>query len=431
MPPFDFPDDWRIDVARSETVEPFAAPQARIAEVLANPLNAPRLNELVARRDQVCIAFPHPSVLCPDHLLVPALLHELGAAGVHDEDILLLCASDSYGRTDPQQLVARLGADVVERYRVVDHDVSEVIHLGQWNGIPLTVNRRVLEADLFIATGVVAPHLSAGYTGGAATVTFGCVGDMTTEALWGPRLLCDPRVRLGEVRNNPVQEVIRSVTQRTGLRFVLDVVLNHAGQIVDVQAGDPLAVHKYLVFAASCLYDSLVPRTYDVVIAALDSPYDATLYQAVMGALSVGMARQPAVRPGGVIILLARMPEAIGQHKCAQNFYAALANAHSRDTMMTDLLRQGCRPGEARAFQLARLMEQNEVIVVGSEFPELVEACRLQAVDDMEAAIDLTRWLLGDELDVLFVPHALHTVPVPPEQAQDEPFGMPLLSLQI
>jgi hypothetical protein len=99
--------------------------------------------------------------------------------------------------------------------------------------------------------------------------------------------------------------------------------------------------------------------------------------------------------------------------------------------MMTDLLRQGCRPGEARAFQLARLMEQNEVIVVGSEFPELVEACRLQAVDDIEAAIDLTRWLLGDDLDVLFVPHALHTVPVPPEQAQDEPFGMPLLSLQI
>jgi hypothetical protein len=186
-------------------------------------------------------------------------------------------------------------------------------------------------------------------------------------------------------------------------------------------------VHKHLVFAASCLYDSPVSKTYDVVVAHPDPPYDATLYDAILGALFVGMAAQPVVRPGGVIILPARMYNAIGENRRAQNFYAVLTNAHSRDVLITNLLQEGCRPGEERALKLARLMEQNEVIVVGSEFPELVEACRIQALPDMAAAVDLTRWLLGDELDVLIVPHALHITPSLPVQEQSYPYNIPLI----
>jgi hypothetical protein len=56
----------------------------------------------------------------------------------------------------------------------------------------------------------------------------------------------------------------------------------------------------------------------------------------------------------------------------------------------------------------------------------VVEACRIQAVQDMEAAVDLTRWLLGDELDVLIVPHALHIAPSLPVQEPSYPYGIPL-----
>ena len=96
-PPYDFPADWHIDVAKVETVRPLPAPQVSVAEALLNPLHSLRLDELVGPGDQVCIAFTLPSIACPDHILVPALLHELEAAGVYDEDILLLCASNSHG----------------------------------------------------------------------------------------------------------------------------------------------------------------------------------------------------------------------------------------------------------------------------------------------------------------------------------------------
>jgi hypothetical protein len=80
--------------------------------------------------------------------------------------------------------------------------------------------------------------------------------------------------------------------------------------------------------------------------------------------------------------------------------------------LITDLLERGYRPGEARAFQLARLLERNKVFVVGSEFPAIVNACRLHESADLEEAIDQIHWLLGDDLDALIIPHALHTLPI-------------------
>jgi nickel-dependent lactate racemase len=423
---FHLPAQWRVDIADPGPVPRLQNPRARIAAALADPLHSPPLAELVGPGAHVCIAFTHPNIQCPEHLLVPALLHELEAAGVHDEDITLLCAGGLYGRTSYDQKVAQLGADVVERYRVVDHDVGEVIHLGQWQTIPLTANRCTLEADLLIATGVVTPHLYAGYSGGAETVAIGCAGDATIEAVHAPRFIYNPLVRPGQVRGNPFQALVGESAKRAGLRFILNVVLGPTGQVEDVQAGDPQMVHQYLVFSSSSLYNRLVPQSYDVVIAGLDPPHDASLYQAVLGALFIGMAPNSPLRTGGAILVPARIPEAVGEGINAQNFFSTLQGVRSLDTLITELLERGYRPGEARAFQLARLLELNEVVIVGAEFPAIVKACHLQEAADMSAAVDLTRWLLGDDLDVLIIPHALHTLPVSTQPDPDKWMGVAL-----
>lgn len=428
---FGFPSHWRVDVADPEPVEPLTDPRASISTALANPLQSPLLRELAAPGDQVCIAFTDPSLACPEYLLVPALLRELEMSGVHDQDITLLCASGLHGRTSYEQRVARLGTEVGERYRVVDHDAGEVIHLGQWQDVPLTVNRTLLEADLVVATGVVAPHLYAGYSGGADTIAVGCAGDATIEAIHAPRFIYHSHVRPGQVQDNPFQEVLRSIAQRVGLRFVLNVILDPSGRVVDVEAGDPFLVHQHLILSASSMYNVPFPHDYDVVVSGLDPPHDASLYQAILGALFVGMAPAAGVRPGGVILLPARTPEAVGQGINAQNFYNALQGVRNLDTLITELLERGYRPGEARAFQLARMLEQNKVIVVGSEFPAIVKACHLHEAANMEEAADLIRWLVGDDLDVLIIPHALHTLPVPRAPHLDGWLGVTLADEQI
>jgi nickel-dependent lactate racemase len=421
------PAHWRVDVAAPERVEVLDDPKASIDHALSEPVQSPPLAELVGPGDQVCISFSHPSVQCPDKLLVPALLRELARAGVRDQDVTLLCASALLGRTSYDQWVASLGAEIVDKYRVADHDVGEVIHLGQWQDIPLTVNRCALEADLLVSTGVVAPHLYAGYSGGADTVAVGCAGDATIEAIHAPRFVYNPLVRPGQIRGNPFREAAAVLAERAGLRFILNVVLDPDGRIADVQAGDPQQAHAYLVFSCASLYNSHVPGTYDVIIAGLDPPYGDNLYQAILGALFVGMAPNTALCPGGVIVVPARTPQAVGEGINAQNFFNALQGFRSLDVLITELLERGYRPGEARAFQLARLLEQHEIIIVGSEFPAIVKACHMQEADEIDQAVELTRWLLGDDLDVLVVPHSLHTLPVPSVPDPDHWSGVALV----
>ena len=426
--PSELPSDWRVDVADPELPGPVASPESIVEAALANPLGSPPLEALAGPGDQVCIVFTHPDAACPEHILVPALLHKLEAAGVHSQDITLLCASGPYERTDQAQRTAQLGPEIVERYRILDHDVSQVIHLGQWRNVPQTVNRLTLEADLLIATGVVAPHLFAGYSGGGETVTTGCAGDVTIEGLHNPNFLYNPDVRPGQIRGNPYQEVVQSLAQRAGLRFVLNVILNHKGEIIDAQAGDPFLTHQYLTFSASNLYNRQVPHTYDVVIAGLDQSQAATLYQAVLAALFIGMAK-PVVRPGGVIIVPARTPEAMGKEQNAQNFYSALQSARTPEMLISRLFEKAGGLGQARALQLAQLLERYQVIIVGSEFPSIAQACHLQTAVDMQEAVDLTRWLLGDNLDALIVPHALLTLPLPPTKDWQEQTGISLPNL--
>jgi hypothetical protein len=166
-----------------------------------------------------------------------------------------------------------------------------------------------------------------------------------------------------------------------------------------------------------------------VVIAGLDQSQATTLYEAVLAALFIGLAPQPVLRPGGVIIVPARTPEAMGQEKNAQDFYNALQGARTPEMLVSRLWEKSGGLGEARALQLAQLLEEYQVIIVGSEFPSIVKACHLQTAADMEEAVDLTRWLLGDDLDVLVVPHALLTLPLPPTEDWQQQTGFTLSNL--
>jgi len=57
-------------------------------------------------------------------------------------------------------------------------------------------------------------------------------------------------------------------------------------------------------------------------------------------------------------------------------------------------------------------MEEARVVIVGSEHPDLVKACKMIPAATMEEALAIAVESLGPELDVLIVPHALLTLPV-------------------
>ena len=95
-----------------------------------------------------------------------------------------------------------------------------------------------------------------------------------------------------------------------------------------------------------------------------------------------------------------------------QRFLKAMQQAPNIQHILDDARRNGYPPGQQRAFVMAKVLEQNEVIIVGAEDPELIRSAKMLTAPTMEAAFAMVRDKLGDGLDVLVVPHALLTLPI-------------------
>jgi nickel-dependent lactate racemase len=314
-----------------------------------------------------------------------------------------------------EEKVAKLGEGVVERYRVIDNepqDPASLVDLGVVNGIPLSVHKAAYEADLLVATGIVEPHQYAGYSGGRKTVAVGAAGEPLIAYSHGPAFVDDPNTRLGKVEGNPFHEAITEAAIRAGLRFIVNVVLDDTGRIVHAAAGEPIATHARLVSLARRLYQVQIPHQYDVAIGGVGYPKDANLYQASRAASYLFFAPTPVVRPGGYLIVPARCGEGAGEGVGEQRFLAAMRDAPNVHAILADGRRHGYPPGQQRAFVMAKVLEQNKVIVVGSEHPEIVSACKMIAAETMHGALAVAAEDLGAELEVLIVPHALLTLPV-------------------
>jgi nickel-dependent lactate racemase len=116
------PPTMEITVAVSRQAEPLKDTQQAIQQALDSPIGSPPLHKLAKTGDRICIVFADITRSSPDHLLVPALLGELEKAGVQDQDITLLCGIGIHRPSTKEEKVAKLGADITARYRIIDNE---------------------------------------------------------------------------------------------------------------------------------------------------------------------------------------------------------------------------------------------------------------------------------------------------------------------
>ena len=413
---FAIPPTMRVTVAASQPTEPLKDAEHAVIEALAHPIGSRPLREQAKPGMRVCVVFTDSTRACPDHLLVPALLAELDEAGIRDEDITLLCGVGLHRPSTPEEKITKLGAAVAARYRVIDsdpRDPSTLADLGQTpGGVPVQVHRAAVDARLVIATGVVEPHQLAGYSGGAKTLAVGAAGEGLIAYTHGPALVDHPGTRLGRIDGNPFREIITEAARRAGLRFILNVVLDDDKRILRVSAGHPELAFEDLVAFARPIYEVSIPHAYDIAVGGAGFPKDANLYQASRVASYLALGPTPAVRQGGYLIIPARCQEGAGSGAAEQRFLSALGDAPDLHSILETARRIGYPPGQQRAFVMAKVLERARVVVVGSECPDLVAACKMIPAETMEAALGLAAQELGQFCSVLVVPHALLTLPV-------------------
>jgi nickel-dependent lactate racemase len=413
---FNLPPGMTGDVVHANPIPAVEDAQAAIQQALDRPTGSPPLREQAHPGDRVCIVFTDATRASPDHLLVPALLAELERAGVADGDITLLCGIGMHRASTQAEKLEKLGAEILQRYRVIDNEPQNpaaLVDLGVTpGGVPVSAHRAAVESDLLIATGIVEPHQYAGYSGGRKTVAVGAAGEALIAHTHGPAFVDHPCTRLGRIDDNPFHEAIQEAAKRAGLKFILNVIQDEDRRILKVGAGDPEQAFEALVAFARTVFEAPIAHPYDIAVAGIGYPKDSNLYQASRAASYLYFAPTPVVVPGGYFILPARCEEGAGAGVGEQRFLAALRDAPDVQFVLDDARKNGYPPGQQRAFVMAKVLEGAKVVVVGSEYPDLVRDCKMTPAASMDEAFAMAARDLGPTCRVLVVPHALLTLPI-------------------
>jgi len=370
---------------------------------------------------RVAIAFTDATRYSPDHLLVSLLLGQLEACGIARDDVTLIAATGLHRPMTDAERRAKLGADLAAAMRIRDHDALDpagLVDLGSIDGIPVITNRICAEADLLLATGVVEPHQYAGYSGGAKTVVIGCGGERTIEVTHGAAMLDDSGTRLGAVEGNRFQSFVRTGGELIGLDYVINVLLDEEGRMIEGAAGAPNDVHDHLVARARSIYEVRVEHTAHLAIAGVSEAKGSNLYQASRAATYLALADRTPLLPGAPIILPASIPEGAGEGTGERRFFEMLAGASSPTALVEALRLRGFPAGAQRAYILAKVLVDHPVIVAGSGDPAIIRACHMHPAPDLPSALDLAEQFARDRfgassitLDLLTVPNALVTMP--------------------
>jgi len=232
------------------------------------------------------------------------------------------------------------------------------------------------------------------------------------EYAHGTAFVDHPCTRLGRIDGNPFHDAISEAARLAGLSFILNVVVDDDKRILKVSAGEPELAFQDLVDFARSVYEVSIPHQYDIAIGGVGFPKDTNLYQASRAPSYLFFAPTPVIKPGGFFIIPARCEEGAGDGIGEQRFLAAMRDAPNIQYILEDARRNGYPPGQQRAFVMAKVLEQARVIIVGSEYPELVAACKMIHCRTIEEALEFAANALGTSCQVLIVPHAMLTLPI-------------------
>jgi len=400
-----------VEVAEGPRPTPLPDPVGAVRAALAEPIDCAPLREIARGKRDAVVVISDKTRPVPNGILLPPILETIESAGIPRERIEILVGTGLHRPNTADELVEMTSREIVARYRIRNHvarDQAAHRHLGDTRrGTEIWVDCGYLDADLKVVTGLIEPHLMAGYSGGRKGVVPGLAGVEMMRTLHGPAMLED-HIGPGILDGNPFHEELVEIARRAGVDFLANVAIDRQRQLTGVFAGELEAAHLAGVVVVEEHVRIDVDRAADVVVASAGGyPLDATLYQAIKGLI----AALNVVKRGGTIILAAEISEGIG----SAEFQRLLGDLTDNDGFMAKITRPDFFTiDQWMAQHLCQVLRKADVVVVSdgldlSRFPRLPIA----RAASVELAIDSALARHGNEARVLVLPegpYAMATV---------------------
>jgi nickel-dependent lactate racemase len=313
--PVELPDNVQVTVVRKPSMPLLPDPARAIGKALQEPIGAASLDQLARNARSATIAICDITRPVPNHLFLRPLIEILFEAGITSTAIRVLVATGLHRPNLGAEMEELIGDPwVLRNVRVENHyatrDEDHVL-LGTTStrGTVVRLDKRFVEADLKIATGLVEPHFMAGYSGGRKVIAPGLAHAETITTFHSARFMADPNAVNCNFESNPLHEEQLEIVRMLGGALALNTVVDEARRLSFVNFGEIVASHAEAVgFVRNYAEVSVKRRFKTVVTSAAGYPLDRTYYQTVKG--MVGPI--DILEPGGRLIVASECSEGLG-----------------------------------------------------------------------------------------------------------------------
>jgi nickel-dependent lactate racemase len=292
-----------------------APPHELIDRALAAPIGCAGLEELARGAKSACILICDITRPVPNGSFLQPLIRRLMAAGIPAGGITVLVATGLHRPNEGAELAELVGDPwVLETVRVENHfaqDEQAHVDLGFTSArrTPVGIDRRFVEADLRIATGLVEPHFMAGYSGGRKVVAPGVAHHETIRTFHSARFMEDPGAVQCNLERNPLHEEQLEIVRMLGDVYALNTVLDEHRNLVHANFGEIIASHLSAVEFTRAYTEIEVGRRFSTILtSSAGYPLDQTYYQTVKGMVTP----LDILEPGGTLIIASQCAEGLG-----------------------------------------------------------------------------------------------------------------------
>jgi len=310
----DLDPDWDVTVIRKPDMPLLADAAGAVGAALAAPVGAPPLAEQARGAESACILVCDITRPVPNGLFLPLLVRELLDAGVPASGITILVATGLHRPNEGDELAELVGDPWVMRtVRVANHfarNDADHVDLGATaRGTPVKLDRRFVEADVRIATGLVEPHFMAGYSGGRKVIAPGIAHKDTITTFHSARFMAHPRAANCVLEGNPLHEEQLEIMRMLGGALALNTVIDEHRRLSFVNFGEVVQSHLLAVeFIRRYAVVPVARKFSTVVTSAAGHPLDKTYYQTVKGMV----APIDILAPGGDLLIVSECAEGMG-----------------------------------------------------------------------------------------------------------------------
>jgi nickel-dependent lactate racemase len=402
----------RVTVLEPRFVPGLPDEAAAFREAVRQPIQTRPLRELIAAEDRVAIVIADLTRPLPSDRLLPWLLEEI--AHVPDERVVIINGTGSHRINTPEELERMVGAEILRRYRVVNHnshDRSTMAVAGLApGGREVLLQRDYVEADKRIVLGFIEPHFMAGFSGGYKGI-FPAIADIDSIIHYHrAEVIGDPRSTWAVLEGNPTQEQIRFYGSLIPVDFCINVTLNRRREITRFFCGEVIAAHE-----EGCRFSKetamvACAKPFPIVVTTNSGyPLDQNLYQAVKGM----SAAAQIITPGGLILAASRCNDGFPDHG---NFKKLLFEHPTPEAILETVLAPGFLLFDQWEAQLLAMIRRQARVGLYSELSaEEVRKAHLEPVEDLSAAVAAELARIGSDAPIAVLPEGPLTIPYLPE----------------